>query len=87
MFDSVNGERLGGKEKRDFDMSLPEDNALYEIRDPGHEEGRHSHDCVTDGGQGGKGDFCKSDWLDFTENTTLHGLRYIWMRDSTFSRR
>ncbi|GFS25728.1 acid-sensing ion channel 1-like [Elysia marginata] len=36
----------------------------------------------------GRHDFCcQEDWVDFTEQTSLHGLRYIWLRQAAFIRR
>ncbi|KAK7480839.1 hypothetical protein BaRGS_00027925 [Batillaria attramentaria] len=30
---------------------------------------------------------CNEKWVEFTENTSLHGLRYIWLRDAFLFRR
>ena len=30
---------------------------------------------------------CQEDWVDFTEQTSLHGLRYIWLRHGSIIRR
>ena len=39
------------------------------------------------GGSGLRDCCCQEDWVDFTEQTSLHGLRYIWLRDASIIRR